>query len=175
MTREELLQKHHDEEYDNYVKHYLIQHWKDESEKGNWRDLVSIHFADRHSVEGTITEKGATDKCRERSHEGTRDFTSTSLPASYVTTIVRYIATNIIEWHGKNRRPFTNYEISVTGTMITVKCTAGKGYTPTQYRDKVVVGISPEGLITHFHGDIKYAEKPIFRKDGNSIVRIDKD
>jgi hypothetical protein len=33
MTRDELLQKFGDEDYDDYVKSYLVKHWKDESAK----------------------------------------------------------------------------------------------------------------------------------------------
>jgi hypothetical protein len=171
MTRQELLRYYQNEDYKDYVGKYLVKHWKDESNRNDWEALVNNNFANRHSVEGTLTKEKAVDVCRERSHEGTIDFTSTSLSTDFVERIVRYIATDIIEWHGKNRGEFTNYEVSAPGMMITVQSKAGQGYLHTQYRDKVVVGISREGLITHFHGDATYADGAIYGKGADNVMR----
>jgi hypothetical protein len=177
MERVELLAHYAELNPDSYTKDYvgkfLVKHWKDESTKRNWRQLVTDNFALRHSVEGNISEEKAVDTCRARSAQGTNDFISTTLTTDFVENIVRFVADNIIEWHGKNRGDFTNYEVSVKGMMITVKCDASKkAFLPTHYKDKVVVGINREGLINHFHGDAQYAQGAIYGKVGEKIQKI---
>jgi hypothetical protein len=177
MTREELLGYYADLNPDSYskdyVEKYLVKHWKDESTPKGWIHLVTENFAIRHSVEGDISEQKAIDTCRVRSGQGANDFISTTLTTGFVVNIVRFVADNIILWHGKNRGDFTNYEASVNGTMITVKYDASKkAFLPTQYKNKVVVGINREGLINHFHGDAQYAQGNIYRQVGDNIQKI---
>jgi hypothetical protein len=178
MTRTDLLKQYADlnnpDTYSkDYVEKFLVKHWQDESKKRNWEELVTTNFADRHAVDGKLSVEKAVDICRQRSGQGAHDFTSTTLTTDFVQNIVRFVADDIIAWHGKNRGNFTNYEISVRGMMITVKYDASKkAFLPTQYNDKVVVGINREGLINHFHGDAQYAEGSIYRKDGNNIIKI---
>lgn len=172
MTREQLLEYYRNEEYDDYVGKYLVPHWRKESGDNNWGDLVNNGFAVRHSVEGSLSKQKAKKICEIRSQMGAINFTSTSLSTDFVQRIVQYVATHIIQWHGKNRGRFTNYMVQVEGEMITVQCKAGEGYLTTEYRDKVVVGIDRDGLITHFHGDVTYADGDIYGKDGNVMRRI---
>jgi hypothetical protein len=130
----------------------------------NWPELVTSKFAARHTVEGNISQQKAVDVCRQRSADGDRNFTSTSLAESLIKDVVNYLAKNVIEWHGKNIKGFANYHVDVKGTMWTVVCHAGKGFAPTCYQDSVVVGIDQSGLINHFHGDAQYASGKIYKK-----------
>ncbi|MEM7049052.1 MAG: hypothetical protein AAF604_05310 [Acidobacteriota bacterium] len=166
MNQRELLNYFESEDYADYVKHYLISFWQKQASDGNWKELVTSEFRGRHSVEKNLSEEQAVDVCRRRSGGGTRDFVSTSLSDSFITKIVQFVATNIIPWHGMNDRGFTNYEVGVEGLMWTVQCTAGEGFLPTCYRDRVVVGINHAGLICHFHGDAQYARGDIFVPKG---------
>jgi hypothetical protein len=138
----------------------------------NWPDLVTDNFAQRHTVEGSISEQKTRDVCRQRSADGTQDFTSTSLTTDFMIKIARYIAENVIEWHGKNVKAFANYKLNVDGMMWTVVCKANQGFLPTCYRDKVVVGIDRSGLINHFHGDAQYAQGRIYEITNGEFHKI---
>lgn len=173
MHKQELLSYFNNEDYGDYVKNYLVRHWKEKSSDGYWQDLVTDNFMDRHTVEGTVTKEKAVDICRSRSNNGTRGFTSTLITEALVKKVIRFIANNVIEWHGKNVKAFANYSIPVQGTMWTVVCTPNKGFEPTSYQDAVVVGINREGLINHFHGDARCAQPPFYAvTDGKKPTEI---
>lgn len=174
MTKDELLKHYKSDDYQDYLTHYLVKHWQDESGKGKWQELVTVNFMDRHTVDGTVTEQKAIDLCRVRSQGGTRDFVSTLLAEDLVKKVVLNIAKNIIKWHGDNIKGFANYLINEQGMLCTVVCKANEGFISHNYRDAVVVGINKEGLINHFDGDATYAntENPIYKQQGRNIVRM---
>lgn len=169
MDRTELLHRHANEEYDDYVKHYLVKYWQDMSQKADWESLVTANFASRHTVEGSLSEEKAIDVCSNRSGGGANNFTSTSLDKGFVERIVRYICEHVIAWHGQQIKGFANYQLPVKGQMYTVQAKANEGFLPRMYRDQVVVGIDGSGLINHFHGDAQYANPPIYVVDANKI------
>jgi hypothetical protein len=181
MTRRDLLTYYAElnpDNYRDYVNKYLVGHWKEESEKGNWRDLVTDAFAARHGVEGTVTTGKARDVAHQRSAGGQNDFTSTSLSEDDLVKIVRDISKNVILAHGQNfetlRLNIVNYELSVTVRAVTVQVFAGKGFKQNQDRVNVVVGINKEGLICHYHGDAEYSGGPIYYVEGGNIKNRDK-
>jgi hypothetical protein len=182
MRREELLEKYDElypDNYRDYVNKYLVDHWRKESEKGNWRDLVTNAFATRHGGEGTVTTQQARDVSHLRSAGGQNDFTSTTLSEDDLVKIVQNISKNgIIQWHGQNNQGFNggfaNYELSVTVRAVTVQVFAGKGFKPNQDRVNVVVGINRQGLICHYHGEAEYADGTIYHVDGGTIKNRDK-
>ncbi|HEY9432521.1 MAG TPA: hypothetical protein VI260_13745 [Blastocatellia bacterium] len=181
MTRRELL-TYYDElnadNYKDYVNKYLVGHWKEESERGNWRDLVTDAFAARHGVEGTVTAGKARDVAHQRSAGGQNDFTSTSLSEEDLVKIVRDISKNVILAHGKhfNEIPgnIINYELSVTVRPVTVQVFADKGFKQNQGQVNVVVGINKQGLICHYHGDAEYSGGTVYYVEGNNIKNRDK-
>ena len=179
LTQSDLLSYFDNETYHDYVDKYMLPYWNTNSQ--NWRNLVTNQFANRHSVEQTITSQAAINKCRERL--GNLDeFTSTILPESYIKKIVTYInergnisnvlSGRVIEFHGKQVKQFANYNIQPESNIITVKC----------YRDNrpeqvyqgssgVVIGINRNGLINHFHGD-RYANKPYYDVENGTIIKV---
>lgn len=167
MSKKDLLAKYADEvnyPYDDYVKHYLVDHWKKAASQNDWEEVVSENFADRHSVEGSLSKHKAVDICRRRSGGGTRNFTSTTLDQGFIQKIVKYISDHLVAWHGKHAKEFRNYRIGVDGTMWTVRCEDGD-FLPKCYRDSVVVGLDRRGLVTHFHGDASAAQGTIWKRN----------
>jgi hypothetical protein len=181
MTRRELLtyyEELHEDNYKDYVNKYLVGHWKQESERGNWGDLVTDAFAARHGVAGTVTTGKARDVAHGRSAGGQNDFTSTSLSEDDLVKIVRDVSKNVILAHGKHFDEIPgniiNYELSVIVRPVTVQVFSGKGFKENQGQVNVVVGINRQGLICHYHGDAEYSRGTVYYVEEGNIKNRDK-